>query len=87
MRAVKKFIGLNMRDGRKNIKQYIKELERDGWTVEVNGHIKVRSPEGQLFTCSSSPKGPYAVEQLKRDIRRYRRVKYSDLDRQTLKMK
>jgi hypothetical protein len=56
----------------KDLFQYIKELQRQGWTAEATRkHIHLRAPWGQLFTCSSTPRCPFAVNHLKADIKRY----------------
>ncbi len=63
-------------DGQRRLKELFKELQAQNWQIEyTKKHVHVRSPEGQLFTCSNSPRCPFAADNLRRDIRKYRRVK------------
>lgn len=57
----------------KDMHKYFRQLRREGWIVEFNGHAKLRSPWGQLFTCSVSPRCPHALKNLKADIKKYRK--------------
>lgn len=59
---------------KKELKEYVRELLREGWSYEQGRkHIKLRTPEGQLFTYSATPSCPYAIQKLKSDIKRYRK--------------
>lgn len=54
----------------KNLNAYIQELVAQGWTVEKNKHIKLRSPNGKLVVCSSTPNCPFVVHKVRNDVRR-----------------
>jgi hypothetical protein len=55
----------------KDLDKKVKELIRHGWTAEFGRHLKLRSPDGKLITCSLSPSCPHAHRNLARDIRKY----------------
>lgn len=59
---------------RSRLKETIKVLEKDGCEISRTGkgHFKIKTPDGRLFTASSTPSCPHAHRQLLRDIRRYK---------------
>lgn len=59
-----------MTDYRRWIKQVISWAEKTGWKVEINGHIKFRSPEGKMVVCSATPRNPHTIHNVRRDFRR-----------------
>lgn len=57
----------------KNLNEYIKELIGQGWTVEYGKHLKLRSPEGRLVSCSYSPSCPHVATKVRADVKRLQR--------------
>lgn len=57
---------------RKDLKEYLRQLEKDGWRVIHGGkHIKVYSPNpnvGMVTVATTS--GVHAISAVKRDVRR-----------------
>ena len=60
-----------MRTSNKDLKKFVNRLLANRWRAEFGKHLKLRSPDGQLFTCSLSPSCPHAHKNLARDIRKY----------------
>lgn len=52
------------------MKEVIKAAERSGWTVQINGHYKFKSPEGKVVCCSYSPSCPRTFWNVLRDLKR-----------------
>jgi len=59
-----------MTDYQRWIHRVIKELEKLGWTVRKNGHIKFKSPDGKTIVCSYSPRSSFAIHDVRRDFKR-----------------
>jgi len=60
----------------KDLFDYLKKLQEHDFKVEAGKkHIRIYAPDGQMFTCSSTPSFPHAHRELFRDIRRFRRNK------------
>jgi hypothetical protein len=58
------------------LRTILRRLQREGCLVEkTKKHIKVRLPDGRMFTCSSTPSCPYAGDNLLRDIRKFTKEK------------
>lgn len=57
----------------KDLNKYIKELVREGWTVEHSKHLKLRSPNGRIVSCSYSPSCPFVLQKVKSDVKRLKR--------------
>lgn len=59
----------------KELKKLVKELLRDGWSIESGTkHLKVRSPGGHLVSMSSSPSCGHAVTNARRDVERIKKM-------------
>ena len=59
----------------KELKKLVKELLRDGWSLESGKkHTKIRSPHGHLVTLSSSPGCPYAAINARKDVERIKKM-------------
>ena len=57
---------------RQKLGKTIKEMQRQGWTLQKGGrHDKFISPEGKVITLSSTPSDHRAVYNMKSDLRRY----------------
>ena len=55
----------------KELKKLVKQLIRDGWTLETSRkHTKLRSPKGHLVSMSSSPSCPYAFKNVAKDVQK-----------------
>lgn len=55
----------------KELKKLVKQLLREGWTLETSRkHTKLRSPKGHLVSMSSSPSCPYAFKNVARDVQK-----------------
>lgn len=56
----------------KQVKQFLKDIERRGWTWEHRrgGHLRLRGPHGEIVFASNSPSDGRALENIRRDIRR-----------------
>ena len=62
---------MSKRHSNKDINNLIKELVAVGWEIiGSKRHFKLRSPGGGLVSMSSSPSDEFAVNQIKRDVRR-----------------
>jgi len=60
-----------MDDYRRFMKAVVKQVEKLGWTVTINGHYKFRGPNGETVCCSFSPKNSFQVaHSIRRDFRR-----------------
>ncbi len=59
-----------MTDYQRWIKRVRKQATTLGWEVSVNGHIKFRSPAGQVVVCSASPRNPHTIHNVRRDLLR-----------------
>lgn len=58
----------------KDVKQIIRDLRRDGWTVEQGRtHYKAIHPKGGSIAISVSPSDHHAVKNIKGDINRLNR--------------
>ncbi len=44
------------------IKDVVKQVEKAGWTVSVNGHYKFKGPQGEVICCSFSPRNGRQVQ-------------------------
>ena len=61
----------------KEINSLIKELVAMGWEiVGSKRHFKLRSPKGRMISLSSSPSDGFAINQIKRDVRRIQREEH-----------
>lgn len=60
------------RHSNKEINKYLKELEKQGWTMATTkpGHFRLRSPKGYLLSLASSPTCPHALVRIKKDVAR-----------------
>ena len=67
---------------RKELKKFIRELEREGWTV-VQGikHFKAHHPKGGFIVMSGTPSDGNAIKNMRRDAERLRRSHDSVLQR------
>lgn len=55
----------------KELKKLVKQLIRDGWTLETSRkHTKLRSPKAHLVSMSSSPSCPYAFKNVAKDVQK-----------------
>lgn len=53
------------------LKSLMKVAAKLGWLVLLNGHVKLKSPEGPVVCCSSSPTNPdETIWLVKRDLKR-----------------
>jgi predicted RNA binding protein YcfA (HicA-like mRNA interferase family) len=59
-----------MTDYQRWINRVIKFCESLGWTVHQNGHIKFKSPDGKMVSCSLSPRTSSAIHAVRRDFKR-----------------
>lgn len=56
-------------DYRRWLKDLVKVVERAGWKVTINGHVKFTSPEGRVICCAASPRSD-PRHSIRRDFRR-----------------
>lgn len=55
----------------KELKKLVKQLLREGWTLETSRkHTKLRSPKGHLVSMSSSPSCPHAFKHVAKDVQK-----------------
>ena len=56
----------------KDIREYRRELRRQGWREEFTGkaHIKMIHPDGWYVTMSLSPSCPFALKKIKAVVKR-----------------
>jgi predicted RNA binding protein YcfA (HicA-like mRNA interferase family) len=54
----------------KELNDYIKQLVKSGWSAQYGKHLKLRSPDGKLVTCSYTPSCPFVVHKVKNDVRK-----------------
>ena len=60
-----------MSDYQRWLKWAIRTARRQGWEVSRNGHVKFKSPEGQVVCASSSPRNGGQVRfNVERDLKR-----------------
>ncbi len=58
-------------DFRRFMKDVVKQVEKAGWTVTVNGHYKFKGPNGEVVCCSFSPKnGSQVAYSIRRDFKK-----------------
>lgn len=59
----------------KELKKLVKELLREGWSMESGTkHLKFRSPGGHLLSLSSSPSCPFAATNARKDAERIKKM-------------
>lgn len=53
-------------------RKMLKVVEQHGWVIEYGAkHLKLRSPDGRIVIVSKTPSCPHALNQARRDLRKY----------------
>lgn len=57
---------------KKDIRQLIRRLCRQGWTAQLraSGHWRLTNPAGEWMTCALSPRGNRAYVRARQDARK-----------------
>lgn len=58
----------------KEIDQILKALAARGYEITCRKHYKIRAPNGVSIGISGSPSGLYALQAIKRDLKKYLNV-------------